>query len=176
MSSTLLNFTMTHIQKQQQRFIEQLKGMVADYHTWNNVQDQFPFADPSWEGFEHDEESDEESESDDEFGAELIQDEYVSLSSVEEGEELYIYKFRDECPVDVFRFSQKLTEKNISFYMKSVDDGWELKSPAGFMEIIRVANETDDCHVIVDTFELKENYTGERKYRCGNVEDIEMPC
>ena len=160
---------MKHIQKQQQRFIEQLKEMVDNYHLWNNFQGEYRFAVEILDGDVEDSES--EYETDDEDSDE---DEYsnnygnVRVSG-------NVYKFRPECMVDVLRFSKHLTDKNISYYMKSVDDGWEMTSPHGFMEIIRVADKTIDCHVIVDTFELKENYTGERKYRL-NVEDIEMPC
>ena len=49
MYSALLNFTITHIQKQQQKFIEQLKEIVDNYRLWNNVQDEYKYADPSWE-------------------------------------------------------------------------------------------------------------------------------
>ena len=172
MSSTLLNFTMKHVQKQQQRFIEQLKEMVDNFHEWNNIQDEYKYAEPSCEGILGAIYDESDTESDDDACA-LDQDDYEN--GVLCFGESYIYKFRNECDIDVCRFAQKLNEKNFAYYMKRVDDGWELKSPSGFMDIIRVANETVDCHVIVDTFELKENYTGIRKYRC-NIEDIEMPC
>jgi len=85
--------------------------------------------------------------------------------------ESYIYKFRAELLIDVLRFHSNLKAKNIIHSLKPIEifNGMsvvmELKSPSSFIDIIRVANEAVDSHIIVETFELKENYTGERKDR-----------
>ena len=77
------------------------------------------------------------------------------------------YEFRAECQYDVFRF----LKASVQFTSIIIDrDYWfgdcevALSCTQTLGQLVARANSLQDCHVIAETIELEENYTGDRKY------------
>ena len=80
-----------------------------------------------------------------------------------------IYMFRAECESDTFKIFKYFLKNNIVKIddFDLVDDGVEFKSHKSIGEIREELKKSKipDLHVVEDTLELKDNYTGIRKYR-----------
>lgn len=74
------------------------------------------------------------------------------------------YKMDAECQFDVGRFLQKIHVLNIIATQMEigVDMEVEFTSPRSLSEIRKALSEIEDGHVMAETVELKEFYTGER--------------
>ena len=90
-----------------------MKEKVDDYHTWNNVDCKYKYADPNW----YDEvinESESEYESD--IGSEAdISDEYGNIAVILDFTKKY--KFRPECAIDVICTLQKNWKEKIFHFI-----------------------------------------------------------
>lgn len=95
------------------------------------------------------------------------------------------FKFRAEFPGDALRFFESLPELDLLYTRIAIDvdyygcvvtfglrDASEPeKSLAKMIDL--AANRLVDCHVIAETVELEQNYTGERKYGRGRTNDLQ---
>lgn len=76
-----------------------------------------------------------------------------------------IYKFRAEADIDVLKLGRQVKLKNLNIEYPDKDFTHcvvEFESDKPLGHLIAIASLIEDCHVIAETIELKENYTGER--------------
>jgi len=87
------------------------------------------------------------------------------------------YECRCEILIDFQRFAADADITEYSIVKSITDDPMlkmierdapriKFKSPFGLDKLLAIANNVVDGHVLFDTLELEENYTGDRKWRC----------
>ena len=76
------------------------------------------------------------------------------------------YKFRAECLSDVIHFLRQFGVKKVKIKsMKNIPDVTAvIKTKKSIKELIKIAQNLEDCHVIAQTIRKKKEYTGERDY------------
>ena len=80
----------------------------------------------------------------------------------------YDYKFRSECPEDTDKFIEKFKHHIIVIDRKSdpdfPDEDIEFSSLKAIDEIRQVMREIEDSHVMLQSLNFADEYTGDRYY------------
>lgn len=89
------------------------------------------------------------------------------------------YKLRAECSRDIQRFFEMVNPKQVGKFKmigssKFPDVELIFKSKLKLNELISILSKIEDCHVMVETINLKSNYTGERDYNLENFKEKEV--